>query len=81
MGRAYTQHVDQREARVEDRFERLLEAASSVVFDHHTRAWREVGLEVGGGAAEVACADPQAAVVQAASERLALDEKFDLEAG
>ena len=53
----------------------------AVVLDDDAGAGGEIGLEVGIGAVEVAARDVQAAVVQAARERLALDEELDFEAG
>ena len=81
MRGADAEHVDQRAARVPDRFENLLEALAAVVFDDDAGAGREVGLEIGVGAPEVAAGDVEPAVVQAAGERLAFDEELDFEAG
>ena len=51
------------------------------VFDDDAGAGGDVGLEIGVGPARVAGGDVQTGVVQPAGERLALDEKFDFEAG
>ena len=53
----------------------------AVVFDDDAGAGREVGLEIGVGAAGVAGGDVQPAVVQPARERLAFDQELDFEAG
>ena len=78
---ADAEHVDERPAGVADRFENLAQALPAVVLDDDAGAGREVGLEIGVGAPEVAGGDVQTAVVQAARERLAFDQELDFEAG
>ena len=81
VGDADAEHVDQRAARIADGFEHLAEAAAPVVFDDDAGAGREIGFEVGVGAARVGRGDVHARFVEAAGEGLALDEELDLEAG
>ena len=78
---ADAEDVDQRAAGVPDGLEDLAQALAAVVLDDDAGAGREVGLEVGIGALEVAAGDVQTAVVQATRERLALDQELDFEAG
>ena len=81
MRDADAEDVHQRPAGVPDGLEDLAEALPAVVLDHHARAGREVGLQIGVGALEVAAGDVQTTVVQAARERLAFDQELDFEAG
>ena len=75
------QDVDERAAGVPDGLENLLQALPAVVLDDDAGAGGEVGLDVGIGPAQVSSRDVEPVLVEAAGERLALDEKFDFEAG
>ena len=66
---------------VPDGLEDPLEAVAAVVFDDDAGAGREVGLDVGVGAARVARRDVQPAVVEPLGQRLALDQELDFEVG
>ena len=61
--------------------EHLFQALSAVVFDHHARAWREVGLDIRVHPAEDAGGHAQPAVVETTRNGLALDQELDFEAG
>ena len=73
--------IDERGARVANRFEYLAKASLPAVFDDDAGGGGDVGLEIGVGSARVAGEDVQVGVMELAGERLALDEKFDFEAG
>ena len=73
--------IHERGARVANRFQYLAKASLSAVFDDDAGGGGDVGLEIGVGSARVAGEDVQVGVMQPAGERLALDEKFDFEAG
>ena len=81
IGDADPQHVNERASRVPDRREHLLEAAAAAVLHDHAGAGRDVGFDVGVGAAGVDGGHAQPRLVEPAGERLALDEKVDFEAG
>ncbi len=73
--------VHERRPRVADGFERLAQAPFAGVFNDDAGGGGDVGFEVGVGAARVARQDVQVRVMELPGERLALDEKFDFEAG
>jgi len=78
---ADTHHVDERGAGILDRVENLLEAPLPAVLDDDAGRGGDVGFEVSVGPAGVGGRDVQPGVMQPARERLAFDEKIDLEAG
>ena len=73
--------IHERGARVANRFQYLAKASLPAVFDDDAGGGGDIGLEISVGSARVAGDDVQVGVMKPAGERLALDEKFDFEAG
>jgi hypothetical protein len=73
--------IYKRGARIANCLQYLAKASLPAVFDNDAGGGSDVGLEIGVGSARVAGEDVQVGVMQPAGERLALDEKFDFEAG
>ncbi len=80
-GRTQPKHVHERTARIAHRLQHALEAAARVVLDDDAGSGCEVGLEVGVGAPRIADRDGHPRIVEAARQRLAVDNELDFEAG